>query len=331
MKRFLFVILSLASTTFLGVLFVSSSANAFSSDIGTCSDQPPALDFVKQDSRYSAQKTEFALFEREWTGPPFYGRPALLVVWDNTVAPSTSVFVESPHSNGNFGLFIDGPGNTYYYNNTWVSVDNYSQGQGAGFYDATCLGVQQNVPVPPNFTWPGGGVDPEPPVKCDIWDVPCWFSKTIENIVTGFQDMFRGIGELFTDFADFMRNLFVPDEETGESTVSSLVDGFKSSMDSKLGMLTYPFKFATDVFSPLLTLSNSDNKQPWTCNAPGAWQPGVCSISFSFFGAPAEIDIGAFERYYKQAFDILIIFVRIAFAFAIAEMFRRAYYEVTAK
>jgi len=343
MKSFLYAISFLALLTFLNVLFASSSANAWApvqdfpdipfsvpqavdQELSKISGSEPFQDwrnltYIFGHDHLNPQKYVFSVESLTVPKPWLISDQSQYTVFTNQLI----IVFDTDGSVSTSDIRSDGTsGNTYY---TTVYSLHLSQ----AYKDAI---PTWNETLPPSYVElngdiPGGDTDP---VACSVWDVACWFKETINRVVTTMQDFFGGIADLFNNLANFFGTLFVPEPDSGESVLTSLLEGFNSSMKSKLGVLTFPFDFATDVFRPMFVYSSGDDKSPIDCRpTENQWHSDVCFLQFEVFGGKGSLDLGAMQRYYEPVFNILIMLVRIAFAFGIAEMFRRAYMEITAK
>jgi len=343
MKRFLYTFLFLALSTFLNVLFVSSNSQAWA-PVQAFPDIPFSVpQAVDQELSKLSGSEPF----KDWRNLTyFFGHDHInpqkyVFSVESLSVPKTWLISEQGqytvfsvqliivfNSDGSVDVSdvrTDGSTGTLYYTTVYSLHLSQAYKDAIPTWDET---------LPPSYIElngdiPGGDVDP---VACSVWDVACWFKETINRVVTTMQDFFGGIADLFNNLANFFGTLFVPEPDSGESVLTSLLEGFNSSMKSKLGFLTFPFDFAADVFSPMFVYSSGDDKSPIDCRpTENQWHSDVCFLQFEVFGGRGSIDLGAMQRYYEPIFNILIVLVRIAFAFGIAEMFRRAYMEITAK
>jgi lysophospholipase L1-like esterase len=98
LKRLRYGVYSLSLVLSLAASFLvpSGVANAWSGYLPQCSNFPTTWqDAIEADYRFTAN-TSWVAFERDWQGAPFYGSPALIVVWnppdDSTTSPENQIY-----------------------------------------------------------------------------------------------------------------------------------------------------------------------------------------------------------------------------------------------
>lgn len=117
--------------------------------------------------------------------------------------------------------------------------------------------------TPPEGYLGGGGSNPLDPdndhtPQCQPWDVGCWFSGVIGNVVDGFQGLADTIVGAFTALGDWIANLIMPSNGEGGFD-NRFIDFFttvQDTMTERLGFLLFPFQFIADLVASFTTIYN---------------------------------------------------------------------------
>jgi len=109
-----------------------------------------------------------------------------------------------------------------------------------------CISAMHGVEYDPGYAGPkykaaqgytlGGGA------SCATWDVACKLSGAFQTVTGAIGDFAREVFSWFT-------GLFMPEG----SKIKGYIDDFNAFMVSKLGFLTYPFSFLSNVFNAFTT------------------------------------------------------------------------------
>jgi len=109
-------------------------------------------------------------------------------------------------------------------------------------------------------TAPGNPLDPENDhtPQCDPWDVGCWFSGVIGNVVDGFQSLADTITGAFQAMGDWLANLIMPSNADGgfDNRFTDFFTTVQDTFTERLGFLLFPFQFIADLFSSLSSIWN---------------------------------------------------------------------------
>jgi len=110
------------------------------------------------------------------------------------------------------------------------------------------------------ITAPGNPLDPENDhtPQCEPWDVACWFSGVIGNVVDGFQSLGDLIVGAFQAMGDWIANLIMPSNADGgfDNRFTDFFTTVQDTMTERLGFLLFPFEFIADLFASLSSIWN---------------------------------------------------------------------------
>lgn len=123
--------------------------------------------------------------------------------------------------------------------------------------------------------------------KCDALDFGCWLAKGFKNIGDGLKDIVQASFKVFT-------NLFIPDS----TAIKSQFDDTNATLIEKLGFLSYPFVFLSDIVSAFTT------NTLWCTD-------GNCRINTgNVFGSSYVIDIMALKTLNPDLYNVSVIIIR---------------------
>lgn len=315
------------------------TASAWSGSLPACSDIGDYTTALKSDSRYSVENTAYAVFRRDFNYP---GNPILAVSWDQTTDNKLSI--SAPYGTYQINIPIGG-GTTFIIGSDGSLTDSYMSG-GVSWSpsDLNCISAIHD-PYPDSAdsvyqsdTYDGekyedpdssgtGEIDSPPSDPCDWFDLVCVVQKVYLSVTNGFNDLMTWLGGITTNFAGPIIEAIVPGADNN-TIFTDMFNSIKTSMDAKLGFLTYPFGWFGSFFANVQAISWTGGFAPsciYNGQVPGVWD--YCTISFVVWqGQSVTIDFGAMEKHLPTVWNISIIFIRFAFFIAIIEMLRRAYF-----
>lgn len=119
-------------------------------------------------------------------------------------------------------------------------------------------------PLPPEYESGGGSggnpLDPDNDVapRCDAWDIACWFSNVVGNVIDGFQSLGDAIIGAFQSLGEWIANLIMPANEDGgfDNRFTGFFTDIGDTMNERLGFLLFPFEFFADLIASFTTIYN---------------------------------------------------------------------------
>ena len=152
---------------------------------------------------------------------------------------------------------------------------------------------------------------------CHFRNVKNWFLTLGRRISNGFEsilDFFKGIGEFLIDL---FKSLFVPSEEF----LSSRIDGLKTFISEKLGIIVYPIELLFDILDRLVNIPESNNT---VINIPEVKLLGKTLIQPQSFSITQNWNSEPFSTIY----NIYLTFVNFFIGFCIYKLCCKKYAEI---
>jgi len=163
------------------------------------------------------------------------------------------------------------------------------------------------------------------PNECDPWDVGCWFSNVVGNVVDGFQSLGDLIAGAFQAIGDWIANLIMPQDDDGQFT-NILTDGFTTISDGlsdRLGFLTFPFEFIANLFDGILTAYNPSGSDWTTCpDSLGLNIPNLLGNN------GLKLDICTLEDVSPTIYTAMISIIRIVWIIGVVGFLHHKYFSV---
>lgn len=304
--------------------FFASSASAWSGDLPECADFPDFTSKLKQDSRYDKNKTAYLAFKRAWTGPPYYGAPAVFVVWDITQQTSDNkITFYVSGSNRTVNLAPGNLSSAYVVENNG-DLSPASGTGGGGFSDFTCISVAQKVIYDTSWVSAGAQTFPtekdgnlDPAVACGFADIPCWLGSLGTQIIGNIQDFWNGTVSIFEKLLQFLGAVFIPSDQNLFLNAFNTLNDY---LQAKLGFLTFPVVFITDQFSALISIVTTES-------GPPSYGYAVCAPNIA--GTELCIDLLALQKTFPSIWDTGVIFLRISVMVVLIELMRKKHESIT--
>lgn len=144
------------------------------------------------------------------------------------------------------------------------------QGGGGGMNAGKLYGIKLNrawldnhpavaEDLPPAYIKDGSGdFDNNVTPRCEPWDVACWFSATVSQVVDGFQSLANFIGNAFKALGEWIANLIMPSNADGsfDNRFTALFTTINDTMHERLGILLFPFDFVTNMVTSITSIWN---------------------------------------------------------------------------
>lgn len=308
-------------------------AGAGEPNVPVCSDVPDYTTALIADSRYNKETIAFAVFKREFSGPFLNGKPGIAVIWDVNSNPN-QLTISDGKSPSHVGLSLGSAGTSFIINGDGTLTDANRNDYGAN--DINCVSAAHKV----DFTGYTGGIDFPDPLNegtgeidsppnepCDWFDLVCVVQKVYLSVTNGFTNLMTWLGGVSTEFVGPIIEAIIPGADNN-TIFTDMFNSIKTSMDAKLGFLTYPFEWFGSFFANVQEISWTGRHAP-SCiphsQGLGTWI--YCELTFPVWqGQNLTIDFGAMEKSLPTVWNISIIFIRFAFFIGIIEMLRRAYF-----
>lgn len=117
--------------------------------------------------------------------------------------------------------------------------------------------------TPPESYLGGGSGNPLDPdndhtPQCEPWNVACWFSNVVGNVVDGFQSLADTIVGALQALGDWIANIIMPSNADGgfDNRFTDFFTTVQDTMTERLGFLLFPFQFFSDLIASFTTIYN---------------------------------------------------------------------------
>lgn len=299
----------------------------------------PLLSWLRQNPKYNKEKTQWFLIDRNWPGPPFNGKPALVVSWSGSFY-DMHVFYDS--SKQEYVIEVYAPTEYYSlahgevtfleqmsYGTSWGSTPDTKALTIGHIYqykiDNTITHISK---VDPNLRLPQYDINNiTTKERCKWHDFACWIGNGITAIGDSISEFFSGFVKVVQNLMEFFSHLFIPgDDNLFLKTFYNLND----YMHKKLGFLTFPFDFIASIVKTLMTVVDSDVKNEWHCTN-GSINPAVCSgicVPKVFGDFEFCLKFTQLEVVFPVLWKSIIFVVRFAVVVGLVELMRIKYYSI---
>lgn len=299
----------------------------------------PLLSWLRQNPKYNKEKTQWFLIDRNWPGPPFNGKPALVVSWSGNFQ-DMHVFYDS--SKQEYVIEVYSPVEYYSlaygkvtfleqmsYGTSWGSIpDTKALTIGKIRWYKVDNTVSDISKVDPSLRLPQYDISNiTEKQRCKWHDFACWIGNGITAIGDSISEFFSGFVKVVQNLMEFFSHLFIPgDDNLFLKTFYNLND----YMHKKLGFLTFPFDFVASIVKTLMTVVDSDVKNEWHCTN-GSINPAVCSgicVPKVFGDFEFCLKFTQLEVVFPVLWKSIIFVVRFAVVVGLVELMRIKYYSI---
>jgi|GEM_PF-4415802 len=297
------VVVLLVFSTF-GALLQTTQANAFSGTLPACSGTIPATSAIQAaNSSYDPTTYQYIVFNRANT---YYQGSSNILIIAPTPSPTGNKQMYFSNDGTDTWLHFGNLINTYKINPDASLTEIRDGGSPAlansSFTDTTCISGTHNWTATLNSdsTYTGGLytiADTPPPLyaSCAALDFSCYFGNVmaffgvVGNFITGF---FTTLGTAFTNLSISLVQGFAMIFIPPSNAFPNLFLDIQSTISSKLGFLTYPATFFTNLFGTVFQTSNTSYACDYS-GSQGVGELGLCTIAFGpFFGSTFTFNYG---------------------------------------
>lgn len=300
----------------------------------------PLLSWLRQNPKYNKEKTQWFLIDRNWPGPPFNGKPALVVSWSGNFH-EMHIFYDS--NKQEYVIEVYNPIEYYSLANgevTFLKCETFGTSWDYDKSDIKGLTIgniyrykidnkiSDISQVDPNLRLPQYDINNiTTKERCKWHDFACWIGNGITAIGDSISEFFSGFVKVVQNLMEFFSHLFIPgDDNLFLKTFYDLND----YMHKKLGFLTFPFDFIASIVKTLMTVVDSDVKNEWHCTN-GSINPAVCSgicVPKVFGDFEFCLKFTQLEVVFPVLWKSIIFVVRFAVVVGLVELMRIKYYSI---